>query len=210
MEATKTISADDFINQAFESSENRTALKKHIKDRRIVSTLAALRASKGITQTALSEQMQCGQARVSKLESGADADLTMADLEAYAKVTGSEVTILVSDRGKTLADQIKMHAFSIRQAFLKLVELAHSDDMIAKGVAKLHWQAFENINRMLSETASQLPPCAENGKPYIQITSSEEVNKDADQTKASGERRQRKATASARAKKRAQSELQTV
>jgi transcriptional regulator with XRE-family HTH domain len=180
MEATKPVSPIEFLDDMFDSAEEKRELKDFLKQRQIVSKLAAIRASKGVTQADIATHLGCGQSAVSKLESGVDSDVSMAHIQAYAKATGSEVTILVSDRGKTLADQIKMHAFSIRQAFLKLVELAHKDDTIAKGVAELHMQAFENINRMLAETAGKLPPCAENGRPYISITSSDEIAEESD------------------------------
>lgn len=176
MEATKAVSPAEFLEDMFDSPEEKQELKEFLKQRLVVSKLAAIRVAKGVTQVELATQLNCGQSAVSKLEAGVDADVSLSHLHAYAKATGSEVTILMSDRGKTLADQIKMHALSIRQVFLKLVELAHSDDEIAKGVAKLHMQAFENINRMLAETAGKLPPCAENGRPYVQVTSSEDVD----------------------------------
>lgn len=170
MEATKAVSPSEFLDSIFDTEEEKQALKAHLRERQLVSRLAALRVSKGVSQADLAGEMGCGQARVSKLEAGADAALTIADLEAYAKATDSEVTILISDRGKSAAEQIKEHAFSIRHLFMKLVALSHKDDLIAQGVAKLHLEAFQNINRMLAETAERLPPCAENGKPYIRIT----------------------------------------
>lgn len=169
MEAKRVVKTTDAISSFFETDDDKAALAAYLKSRCIVSELASIRVSKGITQAALAKQMDCRQARISKLESGVDADLRLSDLEAYAKAADVEFTILVSERGKSLAEQIKHHAFAIRAAFVKLVKLAHQDDLIAQGVAQLHSEAFENINRMLSETAQQLPVNAENGMPYIQI-----------------------------------------
>ena len=73
--------------------------------------------AKGLTQADIAALMGCQQSRVSKLESGVDADLKFSDVEAYAKATNSNVTIMVSDRGKSLAEQIKAHAVYIRNAF---------------------------------------------------------------------------------------------
>ncbi|MDX1968959.1 MAG: helix-turn-helix transcriptional regulator [Planctomycetaceae bacterium] len=169
MEANTPLSAVEFLDSVFETDDAKQSLKQHIHDRRLVSKLAGMRVAKGITQGELAAQMGCRQARVSKLEAGVDADLTLADLEAYAKATDSAVTIVLSDRGKSLAGQIEMHAHSIRTSFLKLVELSHQGDLIARGVAELHMQAFQNINQMLTETAEKLPASAENGLPYITI-----------------------------------------
>lgn len=169
MDAIKAASPAAFLDDMFESDAEKRALSDHIRQRRIVSMLTTLRVTKGLTQADIATVMGCKQARVSKLESGIDADLKISDLEAYAKATKSEVTLMISDRGKSLAEQIKAHAFSIRNAFLKLVALAKKDDMIARGVAEFHMQAFHNINSFLAETAEKLPVNAENGRPYIQI-----------------------------------------
>ena len=58
---------------------------------------------------------------------------------------------------------------------MKLVALSHTDNLIARGVAELHMQAFQNINRFLAETAAKLPVNAENGLPYIQIATVDEM-----------------------------------
>jgi len=173
MEAKRVVSASSAISNFFESDADKQALLDHISRRRLVSQLVSLRVSKGVTQAQLAKQMGCKQARISKLESGVDADVRASDLEAYAKATESEFTILISDRGKSLAEQIKHEAASIRATFMKLVKLAHQDDLIAQGIAKLHADAFENINRMLSETAQLLPLNPESGMPYLQIISEE-------------------------------------
>jgi transcriptional regulator with XRE-family HTH domain len=171
MEATRIVSATDAISNFFEKNEEKTALAAHLNSRKIVRQLAAHRVSKGVTQAEVADQMGCRQGRISKLESGLDADIAISDMEGYARATDSEFTILVSERGKSLAEQIKHHALSIRAAFMKLVKLAHQDDVIAQGVAQLHCEAVENINHMFSETAMQLPADSENGMPYIQFIS---------------------------------------
>lgn len=169
MEALKNTSPANFFGDMFETPEEKREMCDFMKRRSVVSRLASVRAAKGITQTDLGKAAGCTQGAISKLEAGPDSAVTLAHLEAYAKATGSEITILISDRKKSLADQVKHHAFSIRAAFLKLVKLAHMDNLIAQGVAQLHAEAFENINRFLSETAQQLPVNSDNGMPLIQI-----------------------------------------
>lgn len=178
--ASKAVSPDEFFDGMFESESDKKALQDHMRRRKLVSTLTALRVAKGLTQADIAAVMGCQQARVSKLEAGVDADLKFSDVEAYAKATKSDVTVMVSDRGKSLAEQIKSHAAYIRTAFLKLVALSHGDDTLAKGVAELHMQAFHNINQFLAETAAKLPVNAENGLPYIQIAAVDEVEDQCD------------------------------
>jgi transcriptional regulator with XRE-family HTH domain len=174
MHATKPVNAATLFGDVFESATEKQSLKEHLHARKLVSKLVALRAAKGFTQTTVAQAMGCKQAKISKLESGEDADLSMKDLLEYARAIGCEATVMVSDRGKSLAEQIKQHAFCIRNAFMKLVELSHKDDEIARGVAKLHFEAFQNINRFLMETADKLPVDSESGEPYLHIAATDE------------------------------------
>ena len=184
MEANKPQSQSDFFNGMFESEEDKKAMREFSERRLIVSKLAALRASEGLTQAELAKQSHCVQATISKLESGVDADVSVANLEAYAKATGHQITILISKRGKSLAEEIKHHAFCIREAFTHLVKLAHMDNLIAHGVAQFHAEAFQNINRFLSETAQQLPVNADDGRPLIQIVCCTSPTDERDRTSA--------------------------
>jgi transcriptional regulator with XRE-family HTH domain len=169
MEANKPQSQAEFFDGMFESSDDKAAFREFTEKRLLVSKLASLRATAGLTQTELAKQSDCVQATISKLESGVDSEVTVANIEAYAKATGFEITILISQRGKSLAEEIKHHARCIREAFMQLVKLAHMDNLIAQGVAQLHAEAFQNINSFLSETAQQLPVNEDNGRPLIQI-----------------------------------------
>jgi transcriptional regulator with XRE-family HTH domain len=160
------------VSEAFSKivdNETQQLFEKQLRSRQVVKTLVALRASKNLTQGDISEALGCSQAKISRIENGFDSDLGIAELEGYAKTTGCEVTLMFSERGKGLADQIKYHAFCIREAFLKLAELSHKDESIAQGVAELHVQAFININRFLKETAEKLPCHEETGESYIHI-----------------------------------------
>jgi transcriptional regulator with XRE-family HTH domain len=150
-------------------TELSDALKKQMRDRLIVKTLAALRVKKGSTQEDVANALGCKQAKISKIENGLDAALTLADIEAYAKVVDCDVAILLSPRGKTLAEQIKYHALAIRRKFLRLAKMAHQDEEIAKGVAGLHEQAFHNLNTFLQEAAEAMPLRPDNGEPYIRM-----------------------------------------
>jgi transcriptional regulator with XRE-family HTH domain len=138
MEANKPQSQAEFFDEMFESSDDKAALREFTEKRALVSKLASLRATAGLTQSELAKQSGCVQATISKLESGVDSEVTVANIEAYAKATGFEITILISQRGKSLAEEIKHHAICIREAFTQLFKLAHMDNLIAQGVAQLH------------------------------------------------------------------------
>ena len=163
---------EEMVDVLLESPEEKLAFRQESARRRTVTVLTALRASKDVSQCEVANVKGCGQARISKLENGYDEDVTLADLEAYAKATKTEITLLISPRRMSLAEQVKYHAQGIRQAFLKLSELAQTDETIAKGVAELHVQAFHNINKFLAESAEKLPPSPDNGMPHVHIAAS--------------------------------------
>lgn len=158
----------DGFKDAFEDKDLE-ALEKRIQSRRLVKTLINMRVAKNLTQSQLASLAGVNQSKISRLENGEDRELKIEDIELYAKATSSEFTLLISEEGKTLADQIKYHAVSIRQAFLKLAELSHQDETIATGVAQLHEQAFINLNMFLKEAAEKFPKQPSNGEPYIKI-----------------------------------------
>jgi transcriptional regulator with XRE-family HTH domain len=169
METLKKVSPADFFKDMFETPAEQQALAEFMNRRTIVTGLAAVRVAKGITQAELAQVAGCTQGAISKLESGPDSAVTLAHLEAYAKATGSEMTILFSDRGESLADQIKHHVFCIRSAFERLVKLAHQDDSIARGVAEFHVEALLNVNQLLAQTAQKLPSESTTGLPRIRL-----------------------------------------
>jgi predicted XRE-type DNA-binding protein len=54
----------------------------------LIDQLIVARARAGYTQSQLATKMDCSQSRVSKFEDSQDADLTLGDLQAYAKAVG--------------------------------------------------------------------------------------------------------------------------
>lgn len=160
------------VSDAFSSILGKSAgasLTEQMHQRQIVKALVMLRAAEGLTQQDIAEELDCHQSKVSKLERGLDSDLRIREIEAYAKLAGKDITLLVSERGQNLTQQIKHHSLMIKSAFEELVKLAHQDDGIAGGVAKVYFETFMALNRFLQETSEKLPVCAENGNPYIRI-----------------------------------------
>ncbi len=164
-------SVSDMVGHISDDDAFKTGFEEQLQSRQIVKSLAAMRTAKGASQEDIANELGCSQSRISKLESGTDADLQLRDLEAYGRVLGQQFQILVSKRAMPLAERVKYHAFGLRDAFMKLVKLAHKDDEIVQGVAWLHVEAIVNIMRFLQQTSSQLPVCPDNGEPYVRIAS---------------------------------------
>lgn len=163
----------EMIDSVSDDSSFNEEIQKRIASRQIIKSLVAMRASQGVSQSAIADELGCTQSRISKIENGFDDDLSLRDFSAYARVLGREVHIHCPKRGEGLVDRVKYHAFQMRDALLSLVKLAHRDDKIVEGVAKLHVEAFLNIMHFLQETSSKLPPCPDSGQPYIRIVSCE-------------------------------------
>ena len=70
-----------------------TAFEERLQRRQLVKALAVLRAKQGITQAEVAKSLHCTQAKVSKLESGDDADARFGDLLAYAEAVGYQMRI---------------------------------------------------------------------------------------------------------------------
>jgi len=168
-EMVDAISDDDSFKEQF---------KERLHSRQIIRSLVAERASQGVSQSDIADELGCTQSRISKVENGFDLDLSLRDLAGYAKVLGKELHFLSSERGYGLADRVKYHAFSMREALLQLVELAHKDDVTVRGVAKLHAECFVNVVKFLQETSSYLPPSPDDGEPYIRIVNCEDIDDD--------------------------------
>ena len=58
---------------------------------RLVDRLIIARVKSGLTQTQLAGRLKCSQSRVSKLEDSVDADLTLGEVQAYARGVGIKV-----------------------------------------------------------------------------------------------------------------------
>ena len=147
-------------------------LKKRISERRIVKVLQAMRLAHDIQQSRIAEELKCGQSRISKIESGDDASLSLGEVEAYAKVLNCEVEIHFSKRGSTAVDRVKQHAFAIKREMDNLAECARSDESIAVGVAGFFGEAFFNLIRIVENSIEKLPLRPGNGEPYVKLTSS--------------------------------------
>lgn len=97
--ASKGVSPDEFFDRMFESESDKKAFQDYMRRRKLVSPLTALRVAKGLTQADIAALTGCQQSRVSKLESGVDADLKFtvdemedcrSDDDAPAEIGGRE------------------------------------------------------------------------------------------------------------------------
>lgn len=146
-----------------EDKELTHELSEQMKKRHFVRRLANLRNSKDISQDDVAQQIGCGQSRVSKLENGFDADLSIGDLQGYAKALECELGIVLRSRKMTIVDEVKLHAGCIKHCFDRLNELAEKDEIVAKGVAEFHVEALLNLVNIVKNSSTNLSEIRRNG-----------------------------------------------
>jgi ribosome-binding protein aMBF1 (putative translation factor) len=60
---------------------------------RVVDQLILARVAAGLTQSQLAAKLRCSQSRISKIEDSQDADLSLGDIHAYARVVGLKLEL---------------------------------------------------------------------------------------------------------------------
>ncbi len=70
-------------------------LSAHLGERQFVKALTILRARANLSQAELATQAKCKQPKISKLESGTDAELSFGDVVSYLKTTGHNARIFL-------------------------------------------------------------------------------------------------------------------
>jgi transcriptional regulator with XRE-family HTH domain len=156
----------ELVRDLSEDQAATAALEQRLAQRQIVKQLMALRAVAGMSQKDIANKLNCTQSRISKLESGTDADLRFADFFGYAAALGLEAHIVVSKKGRTTVDEVKYHAFAIKRQLDHLAHLAMGDETIAAGVTRFFGEAAFNLINMLNDAATKLP---QQPRPLIEI-----------------------------------------
>jgi transcriptional regulator with XRE-family HTH domain len=156
----KDLSGDVQFNQEFEEM---------VTQRQIVKHLIGLRCSKGVSQSDVAKALGVTQSRISKIENGIDDDIRVGDFKAYAKTMGMDIGLVFANHNRTIADEIKFHAFRIKHLLDKLAGFAQRDESIAQGVTNFMTEALINIAKLIQDSFSKLPPRQEDGSPRICI-----------------------------------------
>jgi transcriptional regulator with XRE-family HTH domain len=149
MEMARELLADDpeFVEE----------LEERLFNRQLVRSLAMLRANAGLSQKELADVLGCGQPKISKIESGVDADVRFGDYLGYLAATKTDARTFFLPAGSNLVDQVWAHISMIERLFDRLVNLAEKDDVIANGVANFLKEATLNLIRVSELAAATLP-----------------------------------------------------
>ena len=60
---------------------------------RLVDQLIVARVASGLTQSQLAAKLRCSQSRISKIEDSQDTDLSLGDIQAYARIVGLKLQL---------------------------------------------------------------------------------------------------------------------
>lgn len=162
-------------------------LEAELAARQVVRALFAMRSARGVSQAEIASHLNCSQSRISKIENGVDADLSVGEIEAYAKALDCDTVLTFQKRHSTAVDRVKQHAFAIRRELDVMAKLAGDDSTLRQGVASFFGEAFFNIVRMISESAKSLPTLSDDS-PRVRV-SMEPNETEMDEDHVSGPRR---------------------
>jgi len=60
---------------------------------RLIDQLILARVAAGLTQSQMAAKLRCSQSRISKIEDSEDADLSLGDIQAYARIVGLKLRL---------------------------------------------------------------------------------------------------------------------
>lgn len=152
--------------------------EKVLAETKLIDVLTLLRNKAGLTQQDLASRLDCTQSKISKIESGLDADLRFGDIVAYTKATGHQMGIFFAPQGQTLVEQVKLHARIIRRLLHQMVELAGTDGAMTKGVARFLGEAAVNLVRFVQSAAKNLPDLPEGEQEQVRVEPPDECPAD--------------------------------
>jgi len=130
-------------------------LEKEIQGRKLVKLLFYLRCKENLSQKQIAQKIGCTQSRISKIEGSLDDDLTIKDIQEYAKALNLEVELNFNDASMKIVDKIKYHAFRIKGYLEQLSSLSKDDEIIEEGVKRFYKEVFVNMNRIIASSFSK-------------------------------------------------------
>ena len=150
----KTVS--DMVKSISEDEKFKQETLQNISIKGLGKFLFYLRCSHKLTQKELAGKISCSQARISKIESSKDEELSIKDFQDYGKALGLQLEIGYRNKNMKYVDMVKYHAFQIQHYLELLAELAKEDEQLEEGVVDFHFEALINTNKIILESAMKL------------------------------------------------------
>ena len=122
---------------------------------KVTNALAKIRLSRGLTQKEMAALIKCTQGRISKLETGRDAELRLKDLSDYAEA--ARVSLSVTIGPQNCAEAIKHHIFTVKQHIDELVALDNGKDSeLSQGIRRFLDQVLWNVAKLIGSSKQAL------------------------------------------------------
>lgn len=143
-------------------------VRRKVASRSVSRTLAALRASKGLTQKELAARMGRTQSALSKLETTDNDDFRLGDVRAYASALGLRVSVSLEEP-RTLAQEIRLQLNNFVGLIDRLKEYDGGDASVSASIDK-----FKNdMSGTFLDLFLKLTPAASipagNGNPELSV-----------------------------------------
>jgi transcriptional regulator with XRE-family HTH domain len=135
------------------------AYKDKVEETRLIKRLIEMRQNRSKTQKDISAALGCTQSRISKIESGVDADLTIGYLQQYAAALQFKLVMTFVAKEAPAVDRIKYHALQIEQNLAALAQLANDGDSSLTGsIGNFFGESLYNLVAIVARQARKLPP----------------------------------------------------
>jgi len=157
MPARQFRNVGELLDELTDDEPLKSAVRQGVASRQVISQLVSLRASEDLSQADIARELGCTQSRISKLESGVDAELRLGDIEGYARALGRRPQITLLKAGATLMDQVKVHAFQILDCLEKIATLSNGDPEMERSAVHAHLETLANMARLIGTSTASIP-----------------------------------------------------
>jgi transcriptional regulator with XRE-family HTH domain len=125
---------------------------------RLIDSLISARIDAGVSQSGLARRIGCNPSKISRLESGWDAQLSIGDLVAYCLNLDMGVGIILDPKPKCKADRIKECVTQAHKLLGELSDLAEDTDDrgIAMAIHEFQAKVLFDLLEKSSEYASRI------------------------------------------------------
>jgi len=151
------------------SQEVQAKVEKLKSETAVTLHLARLRQMKGITQEKMAELIGVTQSAVSKIESGADDDLTLGIIKQYAKATKISFGMEIGKR-PTHVEAVKTNVSRMKYHLEALAKIANQHEELQNDIEAFFSEALNNILSILAKCSRQLPLCGGAEKSEVEIS----------------------------------------
>jgi len=149
-------SVEDLMKGEGISSEVQSKVAKLKGESMVTLCLARMRQQAGITQEQMAEQLGITQSAVSKLESGIDDELSLAQVRQYSNITRHRIELMIG-KPPTHVEAVKQDALGIKYHLECLARIANQHDELEKEIEAFFSDAILNILGILAKCTSDLP-----------------------------------------------------